>query len=691
MFRHDGPVTSRALTRPLALALVAVLLTALALVVPTALPRAMAEGFNTGRTAPSMLVFDASGSMRADDVGGRSRMEVAKEAVTTLVPMLPDDAAVGLMTYGNSDAATAADEKAGCQDVKTLVEPTGLDREGLIAAIEGVQPSGYTPIGLSLQKAADALPEAEMRSIVLVSDGIDECGGPPPCEVAADLSAEHPEMRIHTIGFKAEQAARDELACIADVTGGTFADASDAETLRDELLVKMTRAIQGYATQGQPITGGTTLEDAVDLPPGSYLDVLEHGSPAIDDGEGFSRFYRLQIAPGEIAHLSATMVLPGGDGVTNRLAQLQLRTSSPDGVDCRVGEVQARAEADLGQGPLTATIDTPRMGETEKLTCFGEDADGSVVLEVQRTGDPALEEAVPVEVQFFAEETVDVDGMPPAAKYMRPLEPLATPADGERIQPAFSFASAVPDADGPLRGTIIPGEVQFFRIPAQYGEQVRTALALGEFDTPDGMELTLQARLFSPLRDGVYTVVPPGTAADVSGFSEAATPGMAMHLNQASPIQYRNRESGGTEGRSAFLAGDYYLQLAVVPSNYSADRLFEIPYVIDLEATGEVQDGPELTGQGAASAEDRSAADPGSAPPASDGGGEGSGTSDGGGSGGTSDDGGAPTLEDPPAEGERAGGLSLPPLAWALIGGVGGGFALAAAVVGAVALVRRGR
>lgn len=667
-------MTSRTLTRPLAAALVATLLIALAVLVPAVLPRAQAEGFNTGRTAPSMLVFDASGSMRADDVDGRTRMDVAKEAVTALVPMLPEDAAVGLMTYGNSDAATAADQEAGCQDVKTLVEPDGLDRERLIGAIEGVQPSGFTPIGLSLQKAADALPEAEMRSIVLVSDGIDECGGPPPCEVAGELAGKHPGMRIHTIGFKAEQAARGELACIAEVTGGTFADASDAETLRDELLVKMTRATQGYATQGQPITGGVSAEDATDLPPGSYLDVLEHGSPAIDDGEGFSRFYRVQIAPGEIAHLSATMVLPGGDGEPNRLAQLRMRTLSESGADCRIGEIQARAEADLGQGPITATVATPRMGETESLTCFGEGTGGTVLLEVERTGDPSLEEAVPVEVQFFAEEQVDLDGLPPAAKYIRPQDPLAVPTDGEQIQPAFSFASAVQDADGPMRGTIIPGEVQFFRVPAQYGQQVRAALSLGEFESPDGIELTLQAKMLSPLRDGVYTVVPPSTDASASGFSHAATSGATMQLNQAAPIQYRNQEDGGTESRTSFLVGDYYLQVAVVPSSYSGQQLFEIPYVLDIDVVGEPGKGPELTGQGAV--EDRNAADPGTAAEPSDGGG--------------ADSSDMPDLEDAPTD-EEAAGISVPPLVWVVLGGLGGGILLAALTIGAVVLVRRVR
>src|SRR5699024_8265108 len=116
-------------------------------------------------------------------------------------------------------------------------------------------------------------------------------------------------------------------------------------------------------------------------------------------------------------------------------------------------------------------------------------------------------------------------------------------------------------------------------------------------------------------------------------------------------------------------------QLAVVPSEYSAQRLFEIPYVIDLDVVGEAAPGPELTGQGAL--EDRSATDPGPAPEAPDG-------------GGASDDGGEVELEDPPSA-EEAQRSSLPPLVWALLGGVGGGIVLAVVVIGAVVLVQRSR
>src|SRR5699024_8168279 len=61
--RHDGPVTCRQLSRPSAVVLVALLLGALTVLSPAGIPQARAEGYNTGRTAPSMLVLDASGSM----------------------------------------------------------------------------------------------------------------------------------------------------------------------------------------------------------------------------------------------------------------------------------------------------------------------------------------------------------------------------------------------------------------------------------------------------------------------------------------------------------------------------------------------------------------------------------------------------------------------------------------------------
>lgn len=654
-----------------------------------AVPRAVAEpgDTNTGRTAPSMLVLDASGSMRETDVDGRARMDVAKEAVGSLIPLLPEDAQVGLMTYGNSTEQVAADKAAACQDIKVLVEPTGLDRAALAAGVDGVTARGYTPIGASLRAAVDALPEAEMRSVVLVSDGIEECDTTPPCQVAEELAAAHPEVRIHTIGFRTDEAAREELACIARATGGTYADATDAEMLREELLLRMTRALQGYDDSGQAITGGDDAVTAVPITPGSFLDVLEHGSPAADDGDGAERYYRLRLAEGEVAHVAATMVIPAAGGADNKLAQLSLRILDPEGADCRVGDTNARTEAALGDGPLTAMVSTPRMGRTQNLACFGADAGGEVVIVVERTGTPSQEESVPLELQIFIEQETDTDGLPPAMPWMLEREPLQVAADGEVAAPAFAFAAATEVGDGPIRGTIIPGEVQFFRIPVQYGQQARVSLGLGDVTVPEGMSLTTRITMISPLRQPVYTATPPSTDASPSGASAPARSGLQMHLNQAVPVEFRNREEGGTEARSSFLAGDYYIQLALIPDTYDTARLFEVPFVLDADVVGEVDEGPELDGQGEAEREDQLAEDPGQAPAdaAAGGGGTaaGAGASDGGGRSGAA---GAPGSDlEPRPDGEPGMLRMLLPVA----AGLTGGAVLAGAVIAGVAVIRR--
>ncbi|MQA08235.1 MAG: VWA domain-containing protein, partial [Pseudonocardiaceae bacterium] len=67
--------------------------------------------------APTMLVLDGSGSMKGNDPNGGTKMAAAKNSVHSLVDMLPDDARLGLTTYGTETGESPAEKKAGCQDV----------------------------------------------------------------------------------------------------------------------------------------------------------------------------------------------------------------------------------------------------------------------------------------------------------------------------------------------------------------------------------------------------------------------------------------------------------------------------------------------------------------------------------------------------------------------------------------------
>ena len=120
--------------------------------------------------------------------------------------------------------------------MSTLIPLGPLDRTATGAAVDRITPAGYTPISLALHTAADQLPaDASPQAIVLVSDGEDTCDTP-PCDTATHLKQTRPGLSISTVGFKVDGAASDQLRCIADVTGGLFVQAANADQLAARLL-----------------------------------------------------------------------------------------------------------------------------------------------------------------------------------------------------------------------------------------------------------------------------------------------------------------------------------------------------------------------------------------------------------------------------------------------------------------------
>lgn len=190
------------------------------------------EGVAAG--VPTILVMDASASMLTEDAPG-ARIEAAKAAAGGLIEALPDDAVLGLVTYGTSTDDAPESQAEGCRDVTTLAEPTELGadnhRDSLLTEVDGLTPRGYTPIAESLRQAAGLLPSGD-GAVIVISDGEDSCGDP-PCEAAAELKKQNPGLRISTVGFK---TATPELSCIASSTDGLFVTADDADQLASRLL-----------------------------------------------------------------------------------------------------------------------------------------------------------------------------------------------------------------------------------------------------------------------------------------------------------------------------------------------------------------------------------------------------------------------------------------------------------------------
>src|SRR3712207_2758522 len=107
---------------------------AVALVVGVALAPAQAAA-QPARTAPLLLIMDASGSMNAAGPDGRPLIDAAKSALREVVPALPDGAPVGLRVHGHRVPET--DKARGCRDTELIAPVTPIDRPRLIRAVDG--------------------------------------------------------------------------------------------------------------------------------------------------------------------------------------------------------------------------------------------------------------------------------------------------------------------------------------------------------------------------------------------------------------------------------------------------------------------------------------------------------------------------------------------------------------------------
>lgn len=216
-----------------------------------------------GESNGVLLIMDASGSMgRVDDQGVRL-IDGAKGALDALVTALPEGAPIGLRVYGHRVPNT--DKANGCTDTELVVPVGPLRHDEMRSAIDSFDARGFTPIGLSLMEAADDLNGA--GTIVLVSDGEDTCAPPEPCEVAAELLAAGIDVRVETIGFFLEDdAAREQLQCIAATTGGSFREVGSIDVLAAEMGVLVGQSIPEVGRLHLPLSGGATAATATPTP-----------------------------------------------------------------------------------------------------------------------------------------------------------------------------------------------------------------------------------------------------------------------------------------------------------------------------------------------------------------------------------------------------------------------------------------
>ena len=210
------------------------------------------------------IILDASGSM-LQKLGSERRIDIAKKTLTKLTAStIPAGTPFAFRVFGR--------EVDSCQtDLDIPVGPLTPAAVGQRIAALVAKNGAKTPIGASLDKAADDLKSVTgEKLIVLVTDGEETCGGDPAAAIER-LRKAGIGTRVSIVGFALED---ENLATTfrrwSDAGGGAFFDAKDAAGLDKSLTEALRPGFEVVNAQGQVLASGIVGGEAVAVPAGNH-------------------------------------------------------------------------------------------------------------------------------------------------------------------------------------------------------------------------------------------------------------------------------------------------------------------------------------------------------------------------------------------------------------------------------------
>jgi hypothetical protein len=187
------------------------------------------------------LIMDSSGSMGAATNTGEPRIDAAKRVLNQVIDAIPEDRPeinVGFRVFGHEGDNTEARRAESCQSSDLTVPVDGVNKDALRQQVADYAPVGWTPIGLSLQRAAADFPAASdtvTNAIILVTDGLETCDAD-PCAIATELKQSEAAITAYVVGLGLDAEELRITSCIADNTGGRIVGAQNANELSAALF-----------------------------------------------------------------------------------------------------------------------------------------------------------------------------------------------------------------------------------------------------------------------------------------------------------------------------------------------------------------------------------------------------------------------------------------------------------------------
>lgn len=187
------------------------------------------------------FLFDASQSMWAKWESS-TKMEVSKKLLSDLVDSLKkvDNLELALRVYGHQKNYPPQD----CDDTKLEVEFGPYNHKAIKDKVNGLTPSGTTPIALSLMACENDFPTKSSRNIIiLITDGKEECGGD-PCAVSLALQRKGIVLKPFIIGVGLDVNIKSAFECM-----GKFYDAATEASFKNILNIVISQALNNTSAQ----------------------------------------------------------------------------------------------------------------------------------------------------------------------------------------------------------------------------------------------------------------------------------------------------------------------------------------------------------------------------------------------------------------------------------------------------------
>ncbi len=187
-----------------------------------------------------LFIFDASQSMFARWQSDM-RINIARNLLTELLDSLHgiENTQLALRVYGHQKRFPPQD----CDDTRLEIPFADNNAPRIKQRLRTITPRGTTPIAMSLERAQHDFPPCDncRNIIVLITDGIEECGGD-PCAVSRELQKKGIILKPFVIGIGRD--FRADFECV-----GQYFDATSEAEFRQSLNIVISQALDNTTAQ----------------------------------------------------------------------------------------------------------------------------------------------------------------------------------------------------------------------------------------------------------------------------------------------------------------------------------------------------------------------------------------------------------------------------------------------------------